>query len=531
MTGVHHVTGITSDVQANVDFYAGLLGLRLVKQTINHSDPGVLHLFYGDAAANPGTLLTFFAWPDGAGGRRGHGQATEVGLLVPRASIGYWTSRLLEHGVPFQGPTTSGSETRLTFEDPDGLQLVLVGAGVGERPDVPGGAESGSAESGGAQSDVPAADRIRGIAHVTLWTEDPAGTGAMLEEVFGFVPVAKDGAVTTYSSGAPIGGTVHVRDVTGFWPAADGAGNLHHVALRSSDGAGLAGYRDQVLQRGLELSEPREHGYFTSIYFREPGGSLIEVATDGPGMTLDESPAELGSRLVLPPGLEPRRADIEVVMPPFALPGTPRRPDRSLGWVHRYVPGTSPLTLLVLHGSGGSETQLLPLARRAGAGANLLAPRGRSTAEEQLRYFARRPDGSFDVAELEHEADALAEFVVEAADWYSFDPAQVIILGYSNGAHVGAAALARNPATFEGAALLRTVAPVELPSGADLSGKRVLMLQGAGDKLLRDGADERLAAYLRAAGADLTLTTVEGGHLLGAADDEALAAWLTEGRA
>lgn len=515
MPGIHHVTGITGRVQANVDFYTGLLGLRLVKQTVSHNDGDVLHLFYGDGAGSPGSLLTFFAWPDGAGGRRGHGQAVEVGLAVPLDAIGYWTARLIEHGVKFSGPTVAGSATHLGFSDPDGLPVVLIGS------------KGGSAGIPWSGSPVPAAAQVRGIASVTLWTEHVTATGAVLE-LLGYERASSAGATTTYRLPPAVEGwgEVLVRDVHGFWSSADGAGSIQHVAFGVPDVTALGRAYDAVLERGLEISNVREHGYFQSIYFREPGGGLIELATEGPGMTLDESLDELGTRLALPPDLEATRADVEVVMPHFAPPGAARRPERDLGWTHRYVPGTSGATLLVLHGSGGSETQLLPLARRVGGGANLLAPRGRSTGEEALRFFARRPDGSFDQAELDYEADALARFVTESADWYDFDPQRVVILGYSNGAHIGAAALARNPTTFAAAALLRTVAPFALPAAVDLAGKRVLMLQGVGDHLLRDHADTLLADYLTAAGAGLQVTTVPGGHYLGPEDEVVLRAWL-----
>lgn len=514
MPGIHHVTGITARVQANVDFYAGLLGLRLVKRTVNHEDASALHLFYGDGAASPGTLISFFAWPGGSAGRRGHGQATELGLIVPRASIGYWTSRLIEHGVPFDGPTVDGTTTRLALSDPDGLAITLTG-----RPDAPEGVEWQG-------SGVPGTHQVRGISHVTLWTERPAETGAVLEEILGFERSEENEATTSYRVKATLGNTVNVRDTSGFWSGGDGAGSLHHVAFRAAGVNDLTTVVELALQRGLPLSELKEHGYFQSRYFREPGGSLIEVATDGPGMALDEAPSELGTRLVLPPDLELMRGDVEAVMPYFALPDEPRRPERDLGWIHSFVPGTSGLTLLVLHGSGGSETQLLPLARRVAESANLLAPRGRSTAEQALRYFARRPDGTFDQEELDHEADALTKFVGDAAALYGFDPQRVVILGYSNGAHVGTAALARHPTSFAGAALLRSVAPFGLPGHSALSGKPVLMLQGEGDHLLRDQADEKLAAYLQANGASLQSTTVPGGHYLSAADESVLRPWL-----
>lgn len=521
MGGIHHVTGITRDVQANVDFYAGLLGLRLVKQTVNHNDPSVLHLFYGDLAASPGTLLTFFVWQDGMVGRRGHGQAVEVGFEVPRSSIGYWTARLIEHGASFRGPTTRNGETRIGLSDPDGLDIVLVGRDrpgpAAARPPAPAASWSGAT--------VPASEAIRAITEVTLLSARPLETAAVLTDVLGYRKVSGDGALELFEHGLGLD-SVRLHDARGFWTSAEGAGSLHHVAFRVADAQELEASRAAAQAHGAELSDVREHGYFRSVYFREPGGVMVELATDGPGMTIDEPVEELGTRLVLPPEQEADRADIEVVLPAFEGPSPKRRRKRDLGWVHRFVEGSEEQVLLLLHGSGASELQLLPLARRVGGGASLLAPRGRSLSAEGPRYFARRDDGSFDLTELIDEADQLAEFASEAAAWYGFDPRQVTIIGYSNGAHVGVASLARNPGAFAAAALLRTVAPVPLPPGADLRAKPVLMLQGEGDHLLRDGADEELRAYLRRAGAALSEVTVPGGHRLGEPDERALRAWL-----
>lgn len=514
ITGLHHTTGITGDPQANLDFYVGLLGLRLVKRTVSHNDRTTLHLFYGDAAGSPGTLLSFFAWPDTAPGRRGHGQAAEVGLVVPRLSIGNWTQRLLSRGVPFEGPAQVGDSSRLKLHDPDGLPLVLVGL-----EDAP----VGKVWSG---SSLPEAMQVRGLHHVVLWTEQPARTGEVLTDLLGFRHVVSEGVTARYETDAELGHTVYVRDVTGFWSSADGVGALHHVAFRTQDAPSQEQVLTAVKSAGLETSEMREHGYFKSIYFREPGGALIEVATDTPGFTLDEPVANLGESLVLPPALEPERPTIEVTLPQLVLPGGEKRVTRDLGWVHRYVEGAGELTLLLLHGTGGNETDLLGLGRQVAPEAHLLSVRGRALEEGSPRFFRRFSATRYDQEDLVAEADALAAFVREATALYGLDPAKVVALGYSNGANIALASLLQQPAAYAGAVLLRPVMALEAPPETDLGGKQVLSLSGRADPFLPYGA--AVVPYLRAHGAEVTEHRLTAGHELTAADAELSRAWLAE---
>lgn len=511
--GLHHVTGITGDVQANVDFYLGLLGLRLVKRTVNHQDPSTLHLFYAPGDGRPGTVLTFFAWPDTAAGRRGVGQATEVGLTVPRDAIGFWYERLLSRGMRFGGPAGKGGQTTLTLEDPDGLPLVLVGSDDAPPP-------AADEERAG----VPPDASVRGLHHVTFWSDQPAATGEVLTELLGFEAQDVSGAVHAYRAEAEVGAVAYVRDASGFWPAAGGVGTLHHVAFRGDMDVFPDRLREHARKRLLAVSPLREHGYFRSAYFREPAGAIVEVASDGPGFVVDEPAAELGRSLVLPPDLEARRAELETVLPTFALPGEPRPPKRNLGWTHRFVPGAGAATLLLLHGSGGDETTLLPLARQAASHAHLLSLRGHLDDGGRPGFVARSAAGEADLAELGLAADELAAFARQAADLYELVDAPVVLVGHEGGADLALASLARHPNAYAAAALLRPGLALTEPPRGRLDGRRVLLVLGRDDPALDQG--EAAAAYLETAGADVEVVRVPLGTVLWDPDVETLRAWL-----
>jgi len=307
MSGIHHVTAICGNAARNLDFYTRTLGLRLVKKTVNFDDPGTYHLYYGDEQGRPGTILTFFPWEHAAAGRNGVGQTEETAFRVPAASIGYWTHRLVEQGVAHETPDKRFGEPVLSFTDPHGMRLALVG--VAEAASEP-------AWSGGG---IPAEHAIRGFHGVTLMLERAARTGAILTDALGFEEAGRDGALIRYQarSGAP-GNVVVLHEAGGFLPARMGRGSVHHVAFRAADDGVQAAMAERLRRsHGLVPTEQKDRQYFRSIYFREPGGILFEIATDQPGFAIDEPVAALGRDLKLPPFLEPHRQDIEAVLPPL----------------------------------------------------------------------------------------------------------------------------------------------------------------------------------------------------------------------
>ncbi len=306
MSGIHHITAIAGKAPRNVDFYVRALGLRLVKKTVNFDDPGTYHLYYGDETGRPGTILTFFPWEHAAPGRNGSGLAEETAFRVPRESIGYWTHRLMEHGAAPAAPERRFDEPVLPFADPDGLRLALVGVADASEPAWQGGV-------------VPAEHTIRGFHGVTLMLDKAAPTGAVLTDVLGFAEAGREGRFVRYTAHqTDPGATVTIRETGGFLPGRQGRGSVHHIAFRATDDAQQAAMAKKVREtHGLRPTEQRDRNYFRSVYFREPGGILFEIATDAPGFAVDEPVASLGRALKLPPFLEARRREIEAALPPI----------------------------------------------------------------------------------------------------------------------------------------------------------------------------------------------------------------------
>ncbi len=305
MSGIHHVTAIAGNALRNFDFYTRTLGLRFVKKTVNFDDPGTYHFYYGDEAGHPGTILTFFPWEHAAAGRGGVGQTRQTTFRVPARSIGYWTHRFIEKGVAHEALEKRFGEAVLSFTDPDDMSLALVGVA---------GAED---ETGWSNGDVPAEHAIRGFHGVTLLLESAVKTGAILTDVFGFKQTGREGSIIRYT--APdkgVGGIVDIYEAKGFLPGRQGRGSVHHIAFRAADDADQAEMaRKLVQEHGMHPTEQKDRNYFRSIYFREPGGVLFEIATDIPGFAVDEPLATLGQDLKLPAFLEAHRKEIENVLP------------------------------------------------------------------------------------------------------------------------------------------------------------------------------------------------------------------------
>ena len=308
-SGLHHVTAIAGRPQANIDFYVTALGLRLVKRTVNFDAPGTYHLYYGDAAGSPGSLMTFFPWQNVRPGRIGAGQSTSTAFSVPAGSIGWWRTHFAGLGVESTVTTPGSDEERLLIRDPDGLQLELVASSL-EDPRDPWDTPS-----------VPAEYAVRGQHSSVLTVRRPDQTVRVLTEDLGLTVVEQRGNTTRLAAGE--GRPGDIVDVIGSGLAPEGltaGGTVHHIAFRVPDHAAQEVWRQELVEAGFEVTAILDRQYFTSIYFREPGGVLFEIATDTPGFDIDEPLLELGRSLKLPPWLEPKREAIERQVPPISLP-------------------------------------------------------------------------------------------------------------------------------------------------------------------------------------------------------------------
>ena len=307
--GIHHVTALARDPQVNVDFYTGVLGLRLVKKTVNFDDPGTYHFYYGDEQGRPGTIMTFFPWPMAKRGTHGAGQATATAFSVPDGSLGWWAERLGKLGVAAEEPRPRQGfdEEVITLLDPDGLKLELVARTGDDRAPWTGGP-------------VPAEHAIRGFEGVTLTEWNPEVTAAVVRDVMGFQPAGEGKDRFRFEAGA--GGPGTRVDILARPDAPRGhvsAGTVHHVAFRVADDPAQAAWHEELAEEGFHVSPILDRQYFHSIYFRERGGVLFELATDRPGFATDETVEALGSGLRLPPWLEPDRPRIEEILPKVAV--------------------------------------------------------------------------------------------------------------------------------------------------------------------------------------------------------------------
>lgn len=303
--GLHHITAIADNARRNYDFYTKILGLRFIKKTVNFDDPGTYHFYFGDEKGTPGSILTFFPWEGVGKGRQGAGMTTEIGYAVPDKSLAYWKDRFQKNNVRIADSGTRFGEQYLSFEDPDGLPLTLI---------VPA---EGDARLPWETDDVKADVAIRGFHSVTLSLSAIEETAKILTNIFEYSPAGQEGNRYRYVTNAIEGAaTVDLLQVPARIRAVNAGGTVHHVAFRVKNEDILMHFRERVLRHGgLNITPKIDRSYFFSLYFREPGGVLFEIATDNPGFTIDESVSELGKNLKLPPQYERSRAEIEKVLP------------------------------------------------------------------------------------------------------------------------------------------------------------------------------------------------------------------------
>ncbi|MFL9842916.1 ring-cleaving dioxygenase [Flavobacterium rhizosphaerae] len=303
--GLHHITAIAGDAKKNFDFYSHVLGLHFIKKTVNFDDPGTYHFYFGDSIGSAGTILTFFPW--GAGipqGRRGSGMATEIGYAVPEGSLEFWQQRLDKYNVIYNKPSKRFGSRYLAFTDNDGLKLELI--------------ETNDSRTPWETDEIKADVATRGFYNITLTLTNKTATAAILTDIFGYKLVAQEAnryryATDTVESAA----IVDIVELATERRGHVANGTVHHVAFRVKDDATLMYFRDKIAAAGLNITPQIDRSYFHSLYFREPGGVLFEIATDNPGFLIDETAETLGTTLQLPPQYESHREDIEAHLVPI----------------------------------------------------------------------------------------------------------------------------------------------------------------------------------------------------------------------
>jgi glyoxalase family protein len=317
VNGLHHITAIAGPAQENLDFYAGVLGMRLVKKSVNQDDPGTYHLFYADAEGHPGADLTFFPWAHLAPSRMGHGLAVEVGLEIPMGSLDFWRARLERYGASMDEVEVRFGDQVLPLTDPHGLKVALVES-RDPRPRLFTPWDG---------SPVPADRQIRGLYGARAWERALQPTTAFLKGALGFTQFGREGGWDRF--GFPdAAGVIDLREAPDARRGAWGVGSVHHLAWRVDDAPHQLEMRERAESAGAQPTPVIDRFWFKSVYFKEPGGVLFELATDGPGFSVDENPAHLGEALILPPWLEPDRGRIERVLPPLSAP-SPSAPIRA----------------------------------------------------------------------------------------------------------------------------------------------------------------------------------------------------------
>jgi len=511
IAGIHHITAVASSAANNLAFYEKILGLRLVKKTVNFDDPDTYHLYYGDAQGSPGTIMTFFPWEKLPQGKPGAGMVSAIAFAIPRSSKAFWTQRIDAAGIATQTSQRFGDPV-VQFSDPCGLTIELIGL-----PDPP---PTGPWD----QSPIPADHAIMGFHSATATLNALDDIRILLVDVMGMILHRREDNRYRFIM-ADQGSPGHCYDIIVDANAASGqpgGGTVHHIAFRTASDQTQALWQMHLRQRGVSVTNVRDRQYFQSIYFNSPGGVLFEIATDPPGFTVDESIEDLGTALKLPHHYESIRADIENRLPPL----------QSASFHHVFQDAPKPAddgrTIVTLHGTGGNEHDLIRFTEDVAATSAILSPRGQVLENGLPRFFKRLANNVFDEADIVQRAHELSTFLIEAAVRYGRKQTQMTALGYSNGANIAAAILLLRPEVFSSAVLLRPMLPLPKQSLPDLNGKAILILRGTQDAVIPSESTDRLVLRLQQAGAEVTTRSIDAGHEITRRDIESISDWLSE---
>jgi len=512
ISAIHHITAIASSASENLEFYEQVLGLRLVKQTVNFDDPYTYHLYYADGAGSPGTIMTFFPWEGVPAGRPGSGMIVAISFSVPLTSMAYWDERLTAKGIDVQRDSRF-DEPVIKFRDPHGLPLELIGV------------TSFPTSVQWHESPVEPSQSLLGFHSATALVKSLDDTQGLLAGIMGMELYGKENNRYRFKM-REAQSPGHFFDVLVDSHAAkgqSGSGTVHHIAFRTKTDDEQLNWRKRLIQGKFQVTEIIDRKYFKSIYFHEPGGVLFEIATDPPGFSVDEPLENLGASLKLPSQYETIRGKIVRSLPPL----------RTSEFQHEFWQPEKRLddgqTIIPLHGTGGNEKDLIGISRRISANSAIISPRGKVLENGLPRFFRRLAEGVFDERDVVRRSHELVDFLVGAASRYGRSPEKLVALGYSNGANIAAAILLLRPEIFSKAVLLRPMMPLLNPPEGDLTGKRILILNGRYDEVIPKQSTGELRLALERAGATVEVVTFDAGHEI-TDDDIALASgWLSKG--
>ncbi|WP_419176711.1 VOC family protein [Desulfosediminicola sp.] len=497
--GIHHITAITGSAPENLTFMEQVLGLRLVKQTVNFDDPFTYHLYYGDHQGNPGTIVTFFPWENAPKGRPGPGMISSIAFTIPWRAFGYWQEHLRAQGIDVIEQQRF-SETVLQFSDSEGLTYELITCDHQEYNQ----------------------NGIIGLHSVTALATSLDHSRGLLEDTMSMGYVGEEAGRHRFALKSP-DRSIQYYDVllTPELPdGLQGRGTVHHIAFRCSSDSEQREWQERLLKRDYPVSPVRDRKYFRSIYFREPGGVLFEIATDPPGFAVDEDIVQLGMQLQLPGEYEPMRGEIEKRLAPL----------RAVEYIYTYSappkPPPTERTIVAFHGTGGDEHDLIPLARTIAPDAAIISPRGQVTEHGMKRFFRRFSSGVFDEDDIRKRSEDLNSFLGRVSLQYRRNPQQLIALGYSNGANIAAALLLLHPQLFGSAILVRPMLPITVPVPVDLTGHNTLILKGTEDRIIPAASTDKLIDTLRQYGARVHVAEIQADHNITPTDIEIARKWL-----
>lgn len=497
--GIHHITAISSSPQKTYNFYTQILGLRLVKKTVNFDSPDVYHLYFGNESGEPGTVLTFFPFEDAGTGMRGLGQVTKIYFEISQGSIGFWLDRFITKGIKNNGINKRFDESYITFYDFDGLQLELVTSQ--ERSFEP-------FES----SEISSENAIRGFFGAELSIESEESIKDILK-VMGYEKQRESELFLRYENKDANGAKYLDLLVMKGWPEAiSSAGTVHHIAFRVKDREEETRLREEVSKHGFKPTEIIDRNYFYSVYFRERNKILFEIATDEPGFLVDEKLDELGKNLKLPTQFESQRSYIESILPDLYTESEPEDHDDDINlFSHSYLDQGSEKLLVLFHGTGGDEREMIKFAKNLGIKMNILSIRGNIKENGLNRFFRRESDGTFDIENIREECAKFEKFLRSAILKYGLEEENISFLGYSNGANFALAYSLLYPILLKNIFALHPMAPItEIKSS--LEGTKVIVTYGSEDEYSTDVEIKKLDHVLSMTKAERVFQKFSGGH-------------------